>query len=70
MIEVFKTNIQNRERAEKIAQVLSLRFGYSSVAFDLEDCDRVLRIEADKISNPEVITLMRELGCHCEVLPD
>ena len=70
MIEVFKTNIQNPKRAEKIAKALSRHFGYQSVAFDLEDCDKILRIEADNISNPEVIKLLQELGCQCKVLPD
>ena len=70
MIEVFKTNVQNPESAEKIAKALSTHFGYQSVAFDLEDCDKILRIESDNISNPKVIKLLQELGCQCEVLPD
>ena len=70
MIEVFKTNVQNPESAEKIATALSTHFGYPNVDFDLEDCDKVLRIEADNISNAKVIKLLQEWGCQCEVLPD
>ena len=69
MIEVFKTNVRDVSTAKRAEHVLAKSLGYTQVSFDLEDCDRVLRIEASTICNACVIYVMQTLECECEVLP-
>lgn len=44
-IKVFKTNVTNRDEARKIRAMIQRRYPGSRATFDLDDCDRVLRIE-------------------------
>ena len=68
MVEVFKTNVQHREVAEQLASILRGRFAFSKINFDLEDCDKVLRVEADQICVDTVIEILSTHGLECEVL--
>ncbi len=49
MIEVFKTNVQEDEQAERLIKALSDYFPNSRITFDLEDCDRILRVAGDNV---------------------
>lgn len=72
MVEVFKTNVEHHDHADMlIGQIHQVFTGYKA-NFDLEDCDRILRIKnADGLvhSSP-VIELLRYYGFEAEVLPD
>ena len=68
MVEVFKTNVERRELAEQLVSSLRTRFPLSKINFDLEDCDKILRIEANEICNERIIELMKVKGFECEVL--
>ncbi|MEO1050753.1 MAG: hypothetical protein AAFX87_09005 [Bacteroidota bacterium] len=70
MVEVFKTSIENDRDAQSVRTVLKKYFGYSNIAFDLQDCDRILRIEACEISSNSVINKLKKIGVECVVLPD
>ncbi len=70
MIEVFKTNIQNGEDAQQVERVLLHHLPPMRINFDLDDCDRILRIEAEVISIHEIIRLLTSMNFLCEVLPD
>ena len=67
-IEVFKTNVKSRAAAEQLAARLKLLFPDSRVNFDLEDCDRVLRIEGIDICCEKTISLLKAGGYDCGVL--
>nr|WP_294784946.1 hypothetical protein [uncultured Flavobacterium sp.] len=69
MIEVFKTNVQEESQCKIIIETLLEHFPTSSINFDLEDCDKVLRIHAPAISNTKIIDLLNFHGYSCEVLP-
>lgn len=45
-------------------------FSYSNgkINFDLEDCDRILRVEAESISYQTIIELLNKNGFLAEVL--
>lgn len=45
MIEVFKTNIRSKKDALLVLSKLQTIFPESSINIDLQDCDKVLRIE-------------------------
>ena len=72
MIEVFKTNVHDKVTAEHIIETISLQFPEVFINFDLEDHDRILRIESEGDALPvgDVITLMNTKGYECEVLED
>ena len=69
-VEVFKTNVSETMLAESLAARLLRQLPLLDVHFDLEDCDRVLRVEAFVIPEQEIISLMTAQGFTCEVLHD
>jgi hypothetical protein len=69
MVEVFKTNVQEMEQSKMIVGKLLEHFPNSIINFDLEDCDKILRIHASSISNTKIIELLNSYGFHCEALP-
>jgi len=72
MVEVFKTNVQARRHARRLLTRIHATFQEYRASFDLEDCDRILRVECrgGLISPACLIQLLREAGFHAEVLPD
>jgi predicted RNA binding protein with dsRBD fold (UPF0201 family) len=68
MVEVFKTNVQQTELATQLASALSQRFPFLKINFDLEDCDKILRIEGGQVCVETVIKLLSSQGYECEVL--
>jgi hypothetical protein len=68
MVEVFKTNVQRRELAEQLASIIRGRLAFCKINFDLEDCDKILRVEGDQISVETIIGILSTHGLECEVL--
>jgi hypothetical protein len=68
MVEVFKTNVQQRELAEQLASIIRGRLAFCKINFDLEDCDKILRVEGDQISVETIIGILSTHGLECEVL--
>ncbi|OCB75951.1 hypothetical protein B0A79_02395 [Flavobacterium piscis] len=68
MIEVFKTNVQKVEQSEMIVEKLLKHFPNSAINFDLEDCDKILRIHSLSISSRKIIAILKANGFYCEVL--
>ncbi|HYG14985.1 MAG TPA: hypothetical protein VEC12_04460 [Bacteroidia bacterium] len=69
-VEVFKTNVSKIKEAERVAKMLADVLPAGKISFDLEDCDRILRVEAvnGQINCQQVITLVQKNGFACEVL--
>jgi hypothetical protein len=55
MIEVFKTNVQEVEQSILIVGKLLEHFPNSAINFDLEDCDKILRIHGASISQKKLL---------------
>ncbi len=72
MVEVFKTNIDNKEKAELMIREIQKEFVNCRATIDLEDCDRVLVVRSltEGVDSSEIIELLFQLGCKAEVLPD
>jgi hypothetical protein len=68
MIEVFKTNVQEFSEAQKLVALLLRHFPNSKINFDLDDCDKVLRVEGHNLRIEKVMTLVSEKGFLCKVL--
>jgi hypothetical protein len=71
MIEVFKTNVRSRALAKSISKILTQKFPQYTVSFDLQDCDRILRIASEiHIDAVAVQAELLQLGVEAEVLSD
>jgi len=68
MIEVFKTNVQEFTEAQKLLALLRRHFPGSKINFDLDDCDKVLRVEGHNLKIEKVMTLIKQKGFVCNVL--
>ncbi|MCK9211651.1 MAG: hypothetical protein M0P61_12505 [Ignavibacteriaceae bacterium] len=68
MVEVFKTNVHSSIIANEIIAELNTVLPNSAISFDLEDCDRVLRIESKSIPLLRVIQALKQRGFSCEEL--
>lgn len=62
---VFKTNIVEREIADSLTQTISLIYPSTLIHFDLEDCDRILRVEGKDAKASVIIKMLQELGFEC-----
>ncbi len=70
MIEIFRTDVKNKQLASKIAQQINSLFSVHSINFDLTDCDRILRIEGTELNKLEVIKIVNSYGHECIELAD
>jgi hypothetical protein len=68
MVEIFKTNVDEVGQSEILISQLLQHFPGSKINFDLEDCDRILRIAERSIVPEVVIALLATQGYHCELL--
>jgi hypothetical protein len=71
MIEVFKTNVNKPAQAEQLVQLIQQTFAGYNANFDLEDCDRILRIKSRTLINSgEVIRLLSRMDISVSVLDE
>jgi hypothetical protein len=68
MVEVFKTNVEEKEEALLLVTLLSDHFPLYRINFDLHDCDKVLRVEGDRVLPGIIVELMTGRGYECMVL--
>lgn len=68
MVEVFKTNIQEKKQALVLFKVLVSHFPLFKINFDLEDCDKILRVEGDSISYEKIINIVNTNGYQAQIL--
>jgi len=68
MIGIFKTDVQQPGTANLLISKLMLLFPGARVSFDLDDCDRVLRVEGQNICCETIVRLVKSSGCSCEEL--
>jgi hypothetical protein len=72
MVEVFKTNVKNKHKAKKIIDQIHKTFDGYFANFDLEDCDKILRIKytGNSLRSSRLIELLKNWEVQAEVLPD
>ncbi len=68
MVEVFKTNIEQKKVAEQIIQKLLEYFPEGKINFDLDDCDKILRVQGENICIEKIIQIINSNGFKCEIL--
>lgn len=72
MVEVFKTDVCDRRYAELLIEEIRALFAGYSASFDLDDCDRILRVicAGGQVDAVRVIRLLQRFGFSAEVLAD
>ncbi len=65
---VFKTNVTSKRKVNKVKALLTSFPSIRQWNFDLEDCDKVLRIEAIGLHPTTVESLLHTAGFSCREL--
>ncbi|NGP87090.1 hypothetical protein [Fodinibius halophilus] len=70
-IEVYKTDVEDRVTAKSIVDTIRQSLPNCNPSFDLEDCDKVLRVESlnDEINESKIRNILQDYGYHMENLP-
>lgn len=68
MIEVFKTDVRDKWSATRLVILLSGHFPGCKINFDLDDCDKILRIEGEYFPSEILRMIVQKNGYNCEVL--
>jgi hypothetical protein len=68
MVEVFKTNVRSIRKAKLVIQKLAEEFPAHKINFDLNDCDKILRVQGKNILQEEIINVVTALNYQCEIL--
>ena len=68
MVEVFKTIVADQNVANDIAMQLRLHASVAEVSFDLDDCDRILRVKGHSVDVQTIVREVIRMGYSCEVL--
>jgi hypothetical protein len=72
MIEVFKTDVEDKDRAAMLVEQIHRLFAHCRANFDLDDCDRILRVKGIICESDicQIINLMQRFGHFVQILPD
>ena len=68
MILVFKTNVKLEQQVDALKPYLSKEFPKAKWNFDLEDCDKILRIVTDNDISMRVKKLLKLHHFECQEL--
>ncbi len=72
MVEIFKTDVNDRQHAALLVEIIQQKFPAYTANFDLSDCDNILRIHSSTgtVKEAALIHLLAEFGFSAELLPD
>jgi len=68
MVEVYKTNVHKMKISEKVISKFSKRFPALKVSFDLDDCDKIMRVEGENFCPLKVKNIVKRMGYKCKLL--
>lgn len=68
MILIFKTNVSSRQEAGYVKSTLLKMDQHAKITFDLDDIDKVLRIESASCQCDFIQSKLAALGFQCEEL--
>ena len=70
MIAVFKTDIPDQQTAQYVKQELIKQWPNARIDFDLEDCDRILRFQAEHVAESAIEQALAQLNITGVALED
>ncbi|HKI46264.1 MAG TPA: hypothetical protein VKA08_13115 [Balneolales bacterium] len=67
-IGVYRTNVESRTKAKLILEAIYRLLPGCEPSFDLEDCDKVLRVESQYhgINESKIRAVLKNYGYHME----
>lgn len=65
---VFKTNLNNTRQVHHLEPLLNVHPHIRQWNVDLEDCDKILRIESENLKERDVEQMVSGIGYWCEAL--
>jgi hypothetical protein len=65
VVEVFKTNVQKEADKNYVIAIIQTHFPEYRINFDMEDCDKILRIEGVDLQCDNIINHVNCLGYQC-----
>lgn len=69
-VEVYKTNVDDISTANKILDEIRQSLPKSDPSFDMDDCDKVLRVENNSgIDTVSIVKIVHKYGFKMETLP-
>lgn len=69
-ILIFKTNLLNTAMVDRAKPLLQNISGIQRWNVDIQDCDKILRIESNSLSARQVENILQNAGYYCEELQD
>lgn len=69
MIYIFKTSVQREEDIRQLKPYLDSIQPWAKWNFDLEDCDKILRVDTPLTDAKRIIRVLQINGFICEELP-
>lgn len=69
-ILVFRTGIESENHIENIAPHLNSISGIYKWSIDLDDHEKILRVEAAGILPGQIVKVLEGMNYNCEELPD
>lgn len=68
MIYIFKTSVKLQKEVSQLKPYLNGLLKQDKWNFDLEDCDKILRIDTSTKTTETIIKLLKDKGFECEEL--
>jgi hypothetical protein len=68
MIYVFKTSVKSKRQAKQLKRHIDKILPNATWNFDLDDCDKILRIDSEENIILPVINLLKNHDFDCEEL--
>ncbi|GGE96528.1 hypothetical protein [Flavobacterium limi] len=65
VVEIFRTNVQEEADKNHIINGIQTQFPAYKINFDLEDCDKILRVEGDELKPENIVEYVTHLGYVC-----
>jgi hypothetical protein len=69
-ILIFKTSVNDKSDISKLKPYIDALVQNGSWNFDLDDCDKIFRVETDKDIYSSIVLLFNGMGYYCEELED
>lgn len=69
MVRVLKTDVEDKIKAERIVLDLCKKYPDLRITFDMEDSDKILRVEGEFFNADDIIAFLKNYGNICVDLP-
>lgn len=67
-VSIYKTNITSKAKIKKVKPLLDALLRNDKWNFDLDDCDKILRVESHSPISNHIVTELNKAGFKCEEL--